>query len=247
MQWNWLSHQQQSINIPNGFPNDVTVYNTQSAKWTSTSPKINRSAECISSETTPERSRTFPNCNQVALGHSHPRPSGWRKLGVDSNPRWVNEARFRLQPPLPADAAGRSEHTGFQLRTRHGVSVPNTGGLPRIGFGGYFTGPWAASSGQSSRDPTPLHSSSITSLTLPAAIPSSSAASCTRQRNQCLLRQRARQHHLPGRGIVRALLNTNGTQPHSRTFLPACPSSPRWKWEIRRCISTTGRTGIFPG
>jgi hypothetical protein len=53
--------------------------------------------------------------------------------------RWVNEARFgynRLyQPTLPADL--NTPASAYGLTT--GVSGPYTGGLPRIGFGGYFT------------------------------------------------------------------------------------------------------------
>jgi len=54
------------------------------------------------------------------------------------NARWVNEARFgynRLyQPTLPGDL--NTPATGYGLDT--GVTGPFTGGLPRIGFGGYF-------------------------------------------------------------------------------------------------------------
>jgi len=52
--------------------------------------------------------------------------------------RWVNEARVgynRLyQPTLPDDL--NTPASAYGLDT--GVSGPNTGGLPRIGFGGYF-------------------------------------------------------------------------------------------------------------
>jgi hypothetical protein len=52
--------------------------------------------------------------------------------------RWVNEARFgynRLyQPTLPGDL--NTPASAYGLDT--GVSGPETGGLPRIGFGGYF-------------------------------------------------------------------------------------------------------------
>jgi outer membrane receptor protein involved in Fe transport len=52
--------------------------------------------------------------------------------------RWVNEARFgynRLyQPTLPGDL--NTPASSYGLNT--GVSGPFTGGLPRIGFGGYF-------------------------------------------------------------------------------------------------------------
>ena len=52
--------------------------------------------------------------------------------------RWVNEARFgynRLyQPTLPGDLAASAASYGLNT----GVSGPFTGGLPRIGFGGFF-------------------------------------------------------------------------------------------------------------
>jgi hypothetical protein len=52
--------------------------------------------------------------------------------------RWVNEARFgynRLyQPTLPADLSATASSYGLDT----GVSGPNTGGLPRIGFAGAF-------------------------------------------------------------------------------------------------------------
>ncbi len=55
------------------------------------------------------------------------------------NARWVNESRFgynRLyQPTLPGDV--NTPVSAYGLDT--GVSGPETGGLPRIGFGGYFT------------------------------------------------------------------------------------------------------------
>jgi hypothetical protein len=55
------------------------------------------------------------------------------------NARWVNEARFgynRLyQPTLPSDL--NTPASAYGLDT--GVSGAETGGLPRIGFGGYFT------------------------------------------------------------------------------------------------------------
>ena len=54
------------------------------------------------------------------------------------NARWVNEAHVgynRLyQPTLPGDL--KTPASAYGLNT--GVSGPYTGGLPRIGFGGYF-------------------------------------------------------------------------------------------------------------
>ncbi len=55
------------------------------------------------------------------------------------NARWVNEARVgynRLyQPTLPGDLDTPASAYGLDT----GVTGPYTGGLPRIGFGGYFT------------------------------------------------------------------------------------------------------------
>jgi hypothetical protein len=55
------------------------------------------------------------------------------------NARWVNQVRFgynRLyQPTLPGDI--NTPASAYGLDT--GVTGPYTGGLPRIGFGGYFT------------------------------------------------------------------------------------------------------------
>lgn len=54
------------------------------------------------------------------------------------NARWINEARFgynRLyQPTLPGDLNTPASSYGLDT----GVTGPFTGGLPRIGFGGYF-------------------------------------------------------------------------------------------------------------
>ena len=84
--------------------------------------------------------------------------------------RWVNEARVgynRLyQPTLPGDI--NTPASAYGLNT--GVSGPFTGGLPRIGFGGYFPR-WVVSNGRSFRDPNRSRSSSITCPTQPAGTP----------------------------------------------------------------------------
>jgi hypothetical protein len=127
-----------NINIPNGFSNDVKVYNAI-GKVDSTSTKIAASAGCTSSGTTRGRSKTFRSCNRSG-GRRFTRAPRWlaevgRGLPVpvgSMKPRWI-------QPPLPTDTAWRSEYTtasSYGLDT--GVSGPFTGGLPRIGFGGYF-------------------------------------------------------------------------------------------------------------
>jgi hypothetical protein len=71
--------------------------------------------------------------------HTRAQVAGGSWIWVPST-RWVNEARFgynRLyQPTLPGDL--NTPASAYGLDT--GVSGPDTGGLPRIGFGGYFTG-----------------------------------------------------------------------------------------------------------
>jgi len=82
----------------------------------------------------------FPELQQQWLSDIHTRSQvvGGSWVWTPSA-RWVNEARFgynRLyQPTLPADL--NTPASAYGLDT--GVNGPNTGGLPRIGFGGYFT------------------------------------------------------------------------------------------------------------
>jgi len=81
----------------------------------------------------------FPELQQKWLSDIHTRAqvAGGSWIFTPSA-RWVNEARFgynRLyQPTLPGDL--NTPASAYGLDT--GVSGPNTGGLPRIGFGGYF-------------------------------------------------------------------------------------------------------------
>ncbi len=81
----------------------------------------------------------FPELQQKWLSDIHTRA---QVLGgswiLAPNARWVNEARAgynRLyQPTLPGDL--NTPASAYGLNT--GISGPDTGGLPRIGFGGYF-------------------------------------------------------------------------------------------------------------
>jgi len=81
----------------------------------------------------------FPELQQKWLSKIHTRAQvvGGSWVYVPSA-RWINEARVgynRLyQPTLPGDL--NTPASAFGLNT--GVSGPFTGGLPRIGFGGYF-------------------------------------------------------------------------------------------------------------
>jgi hypothetical protein len=72
-----------------------------------------------------------------SLIHTRSQVAGGNWIWTPS-PRWVNEARVgytRLyQPTLPGDI--NTPASDYGLNT--GVSGPNTGGLPRIGFAGYF-------------------------------------------------------------------------------------------------------------
>ncbi|MGP0018060.1 MAG: carboxypeptidase regulatory-like domain-containing protein [Candidatus Sulfotelmatobacter sp.] len=81
----------------------------------------------------------FPELQQKWLSDIHTRAQvlGGNWIFTPSS-RWVNEARAgynRLyQPTLPGDL--NTPASSYGLNT--GVSGPDTGGLPRIGFGGYF-------------------------------------------------------------------------------------------------------------
>jgi hypothetical protein len=81
----------------------------------------------------------FPELQKDWLSNIHTRAQvGGGSWIWTPGARWVNEARFgynRLyQPTLPGDLNTPASSYGLDT----GVSGPNTGGLPRIGFGGYF-------------------------------------------------------------------------------------------------------------
>ncbi len=76
---------------------------------------------------------------EMALRYSHARAGGGRQLDMDSqlplgqrSPRSATTGS--ISPRLPGDL--NTPASAYGLNT--GVSGPNTGGLPRIGFGGYF-------------------------------------------------------------------------------------------------------------
>ena len=128
----------QSINISNGFPNDVTVYNAV-GKVDVNFNQSNRVSGMYFFGNNTGTVEDFPELQSKWRSDIHTRAQvvGGSWVWTPS-PRWVNEARFgynRLyQPTLPGDL--NSAATSYGLDT--GVSGPNTGGLPRIGFGGYF-------------------------------------------------------------------------------------------------------------
>jgi hypothetical protein len=128
----------QSINISNGFPNDVTVYNAV-GKVDVNFNQNNRVSGMYFFGNNTGTVEDFPELQSKWRSDIHTRAQvvGGSWVWTPS-PRWVNEARFgynRLyQPTLPGDL--NSAATSYGLDT--GVSGPYTGGLPRIGFGGYF-------------------------------------------------------------------------------------------------------------
>jgi hypothetical protein len=128
----------QAITIPNGFANDVKVYNTVGKVDFNVNPSSRISGMYFfgNNRGTVE---DFPEYQSKWRSDIHTRAQvvggNW---AWTPSPRWVNEARFgynRLyQPTLPGDL--NTPGSSYGLDT--GLSGPNTGGLPRIGFGGYF-------------------------------------------------------------------------------------------------------------
>ena len=129
-----------NINIANGFPNDVTVYNaigkvdfnlTQNQRLSGMYFFGNNTGTVEDFSELQNRWRSDIHTRAQVVGGS------WTWT---PSPRWVNEARVgynRLyQPTLPGDLNTPGSSYGLD---ESGLSGPFTGGLPRIGFGGYFT------------------------------------------------------------------------------------------------------------
>jgi len=131
----------QGIGIPNGFPNDVTIYNVIGKVDANLNQNHRISGMYFFGNNT-GTVEDFPELQSKWRSDIHTRAqvAGGSWVWTPS-PRWVNEARFgynRLyQPTLPGDLNTPASSYGLDT----GVSGPNTGGLPRISFGGYFTGP----------------------------------------------------------------------------------------------------------
>jgi Carboxypeptidase regulatory-like domain/TonB dependent receptor len=127
-----------NINIPNGFSNDVTVYNAIGKVDFNVNEKNRISGMYFFGNNT-GTVEDFPELQSKWRSKIHTRAQvvggSW---AWTPGPHWVNEARFgynRLyQPTLPGDL--NTPASAYGLDT--GVSGPFTGGLPRIGFGGYF-------------------------------------------------------------------------------------------------------------
>jgi Carboxypeptidase regulatory-like domain/TonB dependent receptor len=129
----------QGIDIPNGFLNDVKVYNTV-GKVDVNLNQNNRVSGMYFFGNNSGTVEDFPELQSRWRSQIHTRAQvvggSW---AWTPSARWVNEARFgynRLyQPTLPGDLNVDAQ-TAYGLDT--GVSGPFTGGLPRIGFAGYF-------------------------------------------------------------------------------------------------------------
>jgi hypothetical protein len=128
-----------NINIPNGFANDVTVHNGIGKIDANITQSSHISGMYFFGNNT-GTVEDFSELQSRWRSHIHTRAQvvGGNWAWTPST-RWVNELRVgynRLyQPTLPGDL--NTPGTSYGLDT--GVSGPYTGGLPRIGFGGYFT------------------------------------------------------------------------------------------------------------
>jgi hypothetical protein len=127
----------QGINVVQGFPNDVTVNNfLGKVDYNLKRSTISGMYFYGNNTGTVE---DFPELQSKWRSHIHTRAQvfGANWIFTPSS-KWVNEARFgynRLyQPTLPGDLG--TPASGYGIDT--GVSGPNTGGLPRIGFAGAF-------------------------------------------------------------------------------------------------------------
>jgi hypothetical protein len=127
-----------SINIVNGFPNQVGVDNALGKLDYNFNQHNNVSGFYFFGNNS-GTVEDFPELQSFWRSKIHTRAQvvGGNWIWTP-NERWVNEARVgynRLyQPTLPGDL--NTPASGYGLNT--GVSGPLTGGLPRIGFAGYF-------------------------------------------------------------------------------------------------------------
>jgi hypothetical protein len=128
-----------NINIQNGFPNDVKVYNGIGK----VDFNLNRNQHVSGMYFFGNNTGTVEDFSELQSRwrsdiHTRAQVVGGSWTWIPGL-RWVNEARVgynRLyQPTLPGDL--NTPGSSYGLDT--GVSGPFTGGLPRIGFGGYFT------------------------------------------------------------------------------------------------------------
>jgi hypothetical protein len=129
----------QGIAIPNGFSNDVKVYNAI-GKVDFNVDQTSRISGMYFFGNNTGTVEDFPELQNRWRSDIHTRAQvvGGSWAWTPSS-RWVNEARVgynRLyQPTLPGDLNTPGSSYGLD---EGGLSGPFTGGLPRIGFGGYF-------------------------------------------------------------------------------------------------------------
>src|SRR5579863_10027518 len=127
-----------TINVVNGFPNQVGVDNVVAKVDYNISQRQSLSGMYFFGNNS-GTVEDFPELQNKWRSDIHTRAQvGGGSWIFTPSSRWVNEARFgynRLyQPTLPGDL--NTPASAYGLNT--GVSGPDTGGLPRIGFGGYF-------------------------------------------------------------------------------------------------------------
>ncbi len=127
-----------TINIVNGFPNQVGVDNVVAKVDYNLSPRQSISGMYFFGNNS-GTVEDFPELQSRWRSQIHTRAQvvGGNWVYTPSA-RWINEVRVgynRLyQPTLPGDL--NTPASDYGLNT--GVSGPDTGGLPRIGFAGYF-------------------------------------------------------------------------------------------------------------
>src|SRR5713226_8755605 len=127
-----------SIDIPNGFNNDVHVDNVVAKVDYNFNQRNNINGMFFFGNNS-GKVEDFPELQHKWLSDIHTRAQvvGGSWIWTPTT-RWVNEARAgynRLyQPTLPGDLGTPASSYGLNT----GVSGPFTGGLPRIGFAGYF-------------------------------------------------------------------------------------------------------------
>ena len=127
-----------TINIVNGFPNQVGVDNVVAKVDVHTNDRNTISGMYFFGNNS-GTVEDFPELQDGWRSKIHTRAQVVGGSWVwTPTPRTANEARFgynRLyQPTLPGDLNVPASSYGLNT----GVSGPNTGGLPRIGFAGYF-------------------------------------------------------------------------------------------------------------
>jgi len=128
----------QSINIANGFNNVVHSDNVVAKLDYRLNERQNLNGTYFFGNNS-GTVEDFPELQQKWLSDIHTRAQvvGGSWIWTPGS-RWVNEARVgynRLyQPTEPGDLDTAASDYGLNT----GVTGPNTGGLPRIGFGGYF-------------------------------------------------------------------------------------------------------------